>query len=335
VSDTTVWVATSRLDDGLRRLVSDACEHARVRPVFWSAGGPDSPGSAVPSLLVAALPVGQRTIPEDVALLASQSIPAAPLLLLCGEPLVRHSVALPGGRVTLLGQPLTREKISARIRMAVAGATDSGDGAAREDAGKPVRVRELRGREWWAGVIAREAQPSNAGVDAGELLPSVCKLGRHGVAGLAALNLAQPLGPNVLREAALGLAVPTSPERAISGLEAAVGSDAVALWFSTAAFQWSFYVPRSESEVWLYSPLRLPTPFRLHPGNGGSWRNLGAASGDVVVIAAGNIGAPAERAAGGELWHAAEGGGPAVLDYFEARLASETSAALALIVELR
>jgi hypothetical protein len=219
--------------------------------------------------------------------------------------------------------------------MAVAGATESGEGAPREDAGKPVRVRELRGREWWAGVIAHEGQAPPSGADAGELLPSVCKLGRHGVAGLAALNMAQPLGPTVLREAALGLAVATSPERAISGLESAVGADAAALWFSTASFQWSFYSPRSEGELWLYSPLRLPSPFRLHAGNGGSWRSLGAASGDVAVIAAGSIGSAAERAPGGELWRAAEGGGPAVLDYLEARLASETSGAVALIVELR
>jgi hypothetical protein len=334
VSETTVWVAVTRLEDGFRRLVSDACEHARVRPVFWNASGPETPGNPVPSLLVAALPAGQRTIPEDVALLATQSFPAVPLLLLCGEPLVRHSVSLPGGRVTLLGHPLTREKISARIRMAVAGATDA-DGSPREDEGKPVRVRELRGREWWAGVIAREAQPPHAGAEAGELVPSVCKLGRHGVAGLAPLNLAQPLSPTVLKEAALGLAVATSPERAISGLEAAVGNDAAALWFSTASFQWSFYAPRSESEVWLYSPLRMPSPFRLHPGNGGTWRSLGAASGDVVVIAAGHIGAAAERAPGGELWRAAEGGGPAVLDYLEARLATEPEAGIALIVELR
>jgi len=318
--------------------VTESCEHARVRLVFWSASGPESPldPSRTPALLVAALPSGQRTIPEDVAALATQSFPALPLLLLCGEPLVRHSVSLPGGRVTLLGQPLTREKISARIRMAVVGPAASEDSSrSGDDEGKPVRVRELRGREWWAGVIAREPEPPHAGPEAGDLLPSICKLGRHGVAGLIPLNMANPLPAAVLREAGLGLALAHSPERSISGLEAAVGTDAAALWFSTASFQWSFYAPKAESEVWLYSPLRLPNPFRFVGGHGGPWRSLGAASGDVVVVAAGYVATPAERAPGGDLWRAAEGGGPALLDYLEARLASEATAGAALIVELR
>ena len=117
MSGASVLVSTARLEETLRRQVAEACDHARVRAVFWSASGAEkATGPLNPSLLVAALPSGQRVIPEDIAALATQEFQAVPLLLLCGEPLIRHSVSLQGGRVTLLGPPLTREKISARIR---------------------------------------------------------------------------------------------------------------------------------------------------------------------------------------------------------------------------
>src|SRR5262249_46434151 len=157
-------------------------------------------------------------------------------------------VSLPGGRVTLLGQPLTREKISARIRMAVLGGAAPGSDSARRhaDASGPLRAREQRGREWWAGVVSRESDKAQG--EPAALPPTVSKLGRHGVAGLVPLNLTPPLPSTVLTEAALGLASAPSAERAMSTLEAAVGGEAAALWFSTAAFQWSFYAPLAENE---------------------------------------------------------------------------------------
>src|SRR4051812_18978 len=113
------------MEDPLRRIVVEACEHARVRPVFWDAAAPTN-GSVEPSLVVAALPAGERTIPEGVAHLVTQTFRALPLLLLCDEPLIRNSVSLQGGRVTLLGQPLSREKISGRVRTALVGHAESG-----------------------------------------------------------------------------------------------------------------------------------------------------------------------------------------------------------------
>jgi hypothetical protein len=62
-----------------------------------------------------------------------------------------------------------------------------------------------------------------------------------------------------------------------------------------------------------------------------------AASGDVVVV---TVGEPAPYSASefgsGEVWRVAEGGGPALLDHLEARLASwNGGTGVALIVELR
>lgn len=341
MSDEVVLVATARLDADLRRIVTEACEQARVRPVFWNANGPESPlasaGGLAPLLLLAALPQGCRAIPDDIAAIVTQAFPALPLLLLCSEALIRHSISLHGGQVTLLGQPHTREKISARIRTGVAGraAGADSDRSGAENGEGIVRVREMRGREWWAGVVARDAEPHQRAADAGDLLPSVCTLGRHGVAGLIPLNPNNPVPPSALAQAALGLASAAPSERAVAELEAAVGTEAAAAWFSPAALQWSFYVPKPEIEFWLYSPMRLPSAFKIVGGAGYTWRTLPAASGDVVVVLASEpIGATGD-APGADFWRVAEGGGPAVLDHLKARLASRPGTGAALIVELR
>jgi hypothetical protein len=247
-------------------------------------------------------------------------------------------VTLQGGRVTLLGQPLTREKISARIRTAVAGNAAAGaENGRRGEGDRGVRVREVRGREWWAGVIARDPQRDQRASDAGDLLPSVCKLGRHGVAGLLPLDTRNPVPPPALQQAALSLASGLPQERAAASLEAALGAEAAAIWFSPATYQWSFYLPKPGTELWVYSPMRLPSAWRLGPGEAaGCWRSMAAASGDVVVAAAGEPGPySAEDFRGGEVWRVAEGGGPALLDHLEARLAASDAAGSALIVELR
>jgi len=337
VSDERVLVATARLDEPTRRLVTEACEHARVRPVFLGAAGPEwTNGPLNPTLLIAALPSGSRTVPEDIAILATEAYQALPILLLCGEPLVRNSVSLQGGRLTLLGQPLTREKISARIRTAVASsaspAGDSGRTAIHEGG---LRAREMRGREWWAGVIARDPARGDRGPEGSDLLPAVCKLGRHGVAGLVPLDMKSPILATGMQEAALALASGQPGERSAATLEATVGTTAAAAWFSPATGQWSFYSPRPDTELWVYSPLRLPTAWRA-TATEGAWRTMPAASGDVVVVA---VGEPAPYSAAefrsGEVWKVAEGGGPALLDHLEARLASWNGSGAALIVELR
>jgi hypothetical protein len=340
VSDESVLVATSRLDEAMRRQVAEACDHARVRPVFWGAAGPEGGESvASPALLIAALPSGYRTIPDEVVVLASQTFQALPVLLLCGEALVRHSVSLQGGRVTLLGQPLTREKISARIRTAVAGPAAGGN-----DSGDPieedgiVRVRELRGREWWAGAVARDPDRGRRSPDFGDVMPTLGKLGRHGIAGLVPLDLAAPFAAPALQQALASLASGLPADRALASLESTLSAQAAAVWFSPAAGQWCLYAARPQAEVWIYSPLRLPNSWRIGSnGDSSTWRVLPAESGDVLLVAVGGSSEllPADDLRGGELARAAEGGGPALLDHLEARLAARSDAGSALVVELR
>jgi len=341
VSDESVLVATARLEDDMRRQVAEACDHARVRPVFWGPSGPENGATPdSPALLIAPLPFGQRTIPEDVAVLASQTFQALPVLLLCGEPLVRHSVSLQGGRVTLLGQPLTREKISARIRTAVAGALAAGHESGEtveEGEDRAVRVREVRGREWWAGAAACDPERGRRSPDAA-VMPTLGKLGRHGIAAIVPLDLAAPPSTAALQQAIQQLGTGVAADRALAGLEASLQARGAAAWFSPAAGQWSLYTPRPQVEMWLYSPLRLPNLWRVSATEDASaWRVLPAESGDVVLVAVGDGSEllSADDLKRGELAKAAEGGGPALLDHLEARLRARDGKGSVLIVELR
>jgi hypothetical protein len=335
MSQETILVMTARMEEPLRRLVTEACEHARVRPVFWDGVAPQD-GSLDPSLVVAALPPGERTVPQDVAVLVTKTFRSLPLLLLCGEPLVRNSVSLQGGRVTLLGEPLTREKISGRIRTALVGHAESGfyplvgDGRSSQ----AVRVREFRGRDWWVAAIARGAVEGSTA----DFFPAVRKLGPHGFAGVLPLDFERPLPASTLDEGADALVAALPTEQALSAVSDKVGTSAAGVWFAPSNPRWSLYCPQAELNYWLLSPARLPPRFRMVGRNGSRWRHLPASSGDLIVICAMSAAARSILEldiSGGELWKVADGGGPAVLDHFESRFAQAEAPCASLIVELR
>jgi len=334
MSEETVLVMTARMETGLVELVMQACQHARMRAVRWDGTMPQ--GVESPALVVAALPVGERTIPSDVAVLVTKTFRALPLLMLCGEPLVRNCITLQNGRVTLLGQPLTREKISGRIRTAlVGGGAESafqalvGDGRTSSS----VRVQEFRARDWWVAAVARQGSGASP-------FPSVRKLGPHGFAGLIPVDLAAPPEAEMLDKAAEALVAALPTEQALAAVTDKVGARAAGVWFSPAAQRWTLYCPQPELHYWLISPARLPARWRMRGGTGAAspWRQLPAASGDLMLICALD---EAGRSVldldvnGGELWKVADGGGPAVLDHLESRFGQTDATSAALIVELR
>jgi hypothetical protein len=285
---------------------------------------------------VAALPAGERTIPADVALLVTKTFRALPLLLLCDEPLVRNSVSLQGGRVTLLGRPLSREKISGRVRTALVGHAESGFHPLVGDGrtSSTVRVREFRGRDWWVAAIAR-GTPAGGSED---FFPSVRKLGPHGFAGVLPLDFDKPLPASTLEQGADALVAAVPSEQALADVAGKVGERAAGVWFAPASPRWSLYCPRPDVYYWLFSPTRLPSRWRMAGRNGSPWRHLPAFSGDLILIAALS---PASRsileldASGGELGKAADGGGPALLDHLESRFGQADASCASLIVELR
>jgi hypothetical protein len=340
MSQETVLVMTARMDPALVKVVTQACEHARVKPVMWDGTMPQ--GIEDPTLLVAALPAGERTIPADVAVLVTKTFRALPLLLLSAEPLIRNCITLQSGRVTLLGVPLTPQKISGRIRMALVGHAESGFYPLVGDGGRTnstVRIQEFRGRDWWVAAVGRHS-------DGHAPFPSVRKLGPHGFAGLLPVDVRNPPPPETLDQAAEALVAPLPSEQALAAVKEKVGARAAGVWFAPSSQRWTFYCPEPDLHCWLVSPVRLPARFRLPAGVNGNaaghgataWRQLPAASGDLIVICALE---PAARSVleldinGGELWKIADGGGPAVLDYLESRFAQADAASAALIVELR
>ena len=336
MSQETVLVMTARMDAALVKVITEACEHARVKPVMWDGTMPQ--GIEDPTLLVAALPAGERTIPADVAVLVTKTFRALPLLLLSAEPLIRNCITLQNGRVTLLGVPLTAQKISGRIRMALVGHAESGfyplvgDGRTNST----VRIQEFRGRDWWVAAVGRQS-------DGHAPFPSVRKLGPHGFAGMLPVDVRNAPPPETLDQAAEALVAPLPSEQALAAVKEKVGARAAGVWFAPSAQRWTFYCPEPDLHCWLVSPVRLPSRFRMPGGAGGAgsgsaWRQLPAASGDLIVICAQE---PAARSVleldinGGDLWKIADGGGPAVLDHLESRFAQADAASAALIVELR
>lgn len=336
MSQETVLVMTARMDAQLVKVITEACEHARVRPLLWD--GSPRQGIEDPSLVMAALPAGERTIPADVAVLVTKTFRALPLLMLCAEPLIRNCITLQNGRVTLLGMPLTAQKISGRIRTALVGHAESGFAPLVGDGrtNSSVRVQEFRGRDWWVAAVGRS---SNGDAP----FPSVRKLGPHGFAGMLPVDVRNAPTPEVLDQAAEALVAPLPTDQALAAVKDKVGARAAGVWFAPSQQRWTFYCPTPDLHYWLVSPARLPARFKL-PGAGKSngapsaWRQLPAASGDLIVICSLE---PAARSVleldinGGDLWKIADGGGPAVLDYLESRFSQADAASAALIVELR
>jgi len=336
----TLLVVPTHVDDGLRMLITDACDHARVRPVVWE--GLEALAGHDPSLLLAILPHGQRQIPQEVAQLLARSFRDLPLVLLCQETLVSSSISLHNGRVTLLGQPLTVEKVGGRIRTALAGrpALRNTDSWSRDGStGSEVRVRELRGREWWVGAMARNGARRD-GEDA-EKFPSICKLGRHGFVGLLPLG-AEGVSSATLHQASEALVSALPSDRGLAAVSETVGAQVAGVWYSPANQRWSFYCPDPALDFWLISPFRLPELWRVGGAGKGDgapgWRHLNAASGDLLLIcSAGGEGreALAQDVKEGALVRAAEGGGPALLDHLESRVALDPAPFAALIADLR
>jgi hypothetical protein len=328
---TALLVGDDSLTPSLREIVSDSCAQAGVSPVVVDHAGAVIATPTPPALVIAALPQGQRFVPELAARIVTQSSPNLPLLLLCDEPLVRYSVSLAGGRLTLVGQPLTRDKIVGRIRLLLAGNPES-EGAI--DDGRRGHVREYRGREWWAGVAV--VGPPSTLRDSRDLLPFVSKVGRAGFAGVVPLDLASPPSRAQLQRATEALAGdPAPPGHGDTALEGTLA----ALRFDAESKRWSFHWPREWAvECLLASPVRFPSRWRVAPvDKRGGWRHLPAAGGDIVLLCASGARAETEAALAAAGADAAleAGGGPALLDRLEQALRQRDQPSTFVVAEIR
>jgi len=150
-----------------------------------------------------------------------------------------------------------------------------------------------------------------------------------------------PPASETLDQAAEALVAPLPSDQALAAVKDKVGARAAGVWFAPSQQRWTLYCPEPDLHYWLLSPVRLPARFKMPGAGNGSasaWRQLPAASGDLIVICALE---PSARSVleldinGGDLWKIADGGGPAVLDHLESRFSQADAASTALIVELR
>ncbi len=326
MSAEVVVLVPTGMGGALRDLALEACARADVRACVWDAES--TPATPSPALVVAGLPAGDRHIAPGVADLVTRVFAGTPLLLLCNEPIVRPTITLQRGRVALLGEPLTVERVSSRIRTTLSGVQTTPLGEAKAQAPGTPRVKEFRGREWWAGVVARAEAPEP------DPLPLFARLGRQGCLTLL------PLDPRQRDAAArvLDLARENGAHAPLeSALAARVSELAAALWYIPSSQRWAWTCPPGV-RCWLYSPVRLPTRWPLSRATAAApaWQQLAAGSGDMVLLWAG---AAAEQldhdAVDGVLWRAAEGGGPALLDHLETAAGVPGDWSAAVVVELR
>jgi len=105
-----------------------------------------------PMVVIAALPVRERRIPKECLHFINHHAPRASLLLICDEPLVRPSVSLVEGRVTLIAWSSGLEAVCARLRVLLV-----------EMAESDMPLGERATAHWWAACqIDSRAAPVGA-----------------------------------------------------------------------------------------------------------------------------------------------------------------------------
>jgi hypothetical protein len=331
--DRTVIIATAGLDDEASASAQEACLRLSARPLLWSAEASQPAPTLAENTavaVVAALPPGERQIPERLYRLATRDWPGAPLLLLCRESLVRPSVTLQNGRVTLVEPPFSVRRIASRLRVIFADARGPRRPERRAARTEPVTREHQRAGFWVGAVLGSAGIPwvdqtgLTAVVPAGDALPSADLLAR------AAEVMARGGDADATAAALRELAVRDGLIHLVPQ-----GDELVIFW------------PLLDRPLWLASTQRLPPWWDLGATAAdcaGRCFRVAAASGDTVVALpsplpewapqshAASAGVPAEVP--GELADALADGGPAILEVIEARLRGRPSP-FTLVIETR
>lgn len=346
VQEDTVLVAAHRLDDGLMADVEDACNKAGARVVMWSGGAIPADHRGRPSVVVAGLPWGERRIPEDLVDLTTRAVPGLSIMLLCAEPLLRPTMSLQNGRVTLLGPPLSVPRLCSRLRILMAdrrsgagsfGSFDTAPGVA--GARSPVAVRRFQHTNFWLGAISARAAGTR---DQSE--PTLPPVAFRPSAGLAVIL---PGPGRVATERDVSDCVQIlqgsrSDDAVTSELASRLKRDAGFVHLSPSGETWTVYWPDGRWPLSLVSPLRLPHASDLSRGHrrGTPLFRMRAASGDLMVgltatpPAEAGVEAPSETEANLRALSVTQGGA-ALHDALERRLRATPTPFAGLVVEVQ
>jgi hypothetical protein len=330
-----VIVSTAGLDEELAASIQQACESAGAHPLRWvdEVGGPSfaaAPGEA-PGAVLAALPPGERQIPERLVRLVTEERPGAQLLLLCRESLVRPSVTLQNGRVTLVEPPFSVRRIASRLRVLLAAGAGQSAAPFQPD---DIVIREHRRAGHWMGVLSSAAEiPWAPAIDQTRGLTAVVRA--------APAPAGEALGPVVDLLVAGG-----EPDDLAAALPHLLGDDAGVIHLPARGDEWLLFWPRPERPLWLCSAQRLPPCWDLAATaqeSAGCCVRIPAAGGDVVVALAAGLSDWALGAASpgvpalvpSELAETVADGGPALLEAIADRMRSHPGPAGALVIEAR
>lgn len=255
-----VLVATHRIDSEFLPDVQDACTKAHARYVPWAGEVGMRDLRKTPAVLVTGLRVGERRIPDDVLDLATNSYPDLSLLVLCREPLLRPTMSLNNGRVTLVSPPLTSPRVASVLRSLLSdrhvgyASTDTATGHLGPKS--PVNVRRYRRSDYWVGVVSSGRVEGTAAK-----LPLVRQTKTDGLT----VVLPRPGSTRELQmnAVAAGFKRDRSGADRATSLEQALGDHGAALHLAPGADEWTIYWPHKHWPLFLSSPLRLPNVWNV------------------------------------------------------------------------
>jgi hypothetical protein len=348
-----VIIATRNLEGALSE-AQEACLRAGALPIPWDGQGPlpELPEAlaAQPLAVLGALASGERHIPEDLLRLCTRDRPGASLLLLCRESLVRPTVTLQNGRVTLIEQPFSVRRIASRLRLLLAPpGAERGEEERTSligDATSALQtVHQHQQMAYWVGALTR------VGPLDGPIAPHPPALLEEG-RGLTVLVPAPGAPPSAEH---VGERCTEAADIVLSGGDAetlgtqlgdAMGDTAGLLFLSARGDEWLVYWPGLAGRLWLFSTQRLPPWWDLGvtaAESAGHCLRLPACSGDVVIILPAGAAEWAQSAARPgfagqvppDLGEAAVDGGPALLETIAARWRGRSASSCALILEVR
>jgi hypothetical protein len=325
-----VLVDSSRVRQPLLSVVEEACHATRARCLPWAPDRPLDQG-VVPAVVVSLLAAGERKIPDALAQLMTSDFPGLPLLLLSTDELVRPTISLQEGRVTLLGAPHAAERISTRLRILLADQDVASAGTMPFGVGARslCHVHERSISNLYIGTVSR-----SSGGEPKEHAPLV-EVSESG-SMTALLSLSGAPGYSHLSAATSVLGSDETDHEKEEQLSALIGAP-TALVHCEPSLEWSAHWPDPTCGLVLASPNRLPSTWSFSDALGRSastFVRVQGASADVVVALWGlpwsARGFPPMR-----LLEAAQVGGPCVLDALVEALNSAEQSATALVLEFR
>ncbi|MGE0869972.1 MAG: hypothetical protein AB7P03_15505 [Kofleriaceae bacterium] len=214
-----------------------ACDTLGVESVEARELGSPLPDRTI--AIVAALPPGERKIPADVAAAADGS-DGVKILLCSGEPMVKPTASLHGGRVVLLAPPYDRRRLISCMRQ-ITGRELGTDRTDRQDQGESLRT------DWW---LAWGRHPKHAWrIESleSEDLTIVLKSGK-------------PM-PQLTTRVAEVFRESGDREREAKLAEAL--GDGGAIHLSPVVGEWIVFWPERRDGLWLCSPWRIPARWSL------------------------------------------------------------------------